>query len=103
MLVLLSGSLVSPIAILSAFATIQTASLHPTALNATAVSGTKIFLMWTAPINATQDGVSGYKIEMRPSCSGFFNFLVNRSEEHTSELQSRPHLVCRLLLEKKDR
>src|SRR5690554_7094853 len=26
-----------------------------------------------------------------------------RSEEHTSELQSRPHLVCRLLLEKKNR
>src|SRR2546429_6996928 len=27
--------------------------------------------------------------------------LVKRSEEHTSELQSRLHLVCRLLLEKK--
>src|SRR2546422_7089895 len=27
--------------------------------------------------------------------------LSNRSEEHTSELQSRLHLVCRLLLEKK--
>src|SRR5436305_8791079 len=27
--------------------------------------------------------------------------LPIRSEEHTSELQSRPHLVCRLLLEKK--
>src|SRR5690554_3546929 len=26
---------------------------------------------------------------------------LDRSEEHTSELQSRPHLVCRLLLEKK--
>src|SRR6266498_5165354 len=26
---------------------------------------------------------------------------LERSEEHTSELQSRPHLVCRLLLEKK--
>src|SRR5690554_753878 len=26
---------------------------------------------------------------------------LRRSEEHTSELQSRPHLVCRLLLEKK--
>src|SRR5690554_3053886 len=26
---------------------------------------------------------------------------IERSEEHTSELQSRPHLVCRLLLEKK--
>src|SRR5690554_7385856 len=28
-------------------------------------------------------------------------FSGGRSEEHTSELQSRPHLVCRLLLEKK--
>src|SRR2546429_4770003 len=27
--------------------------------------------------------------------------VVGRSEEHTSELQSRLHLVCRLLLEKK--
>src|SRR3989442_11094969 len=27
--------------------------------------------------------------------------FTTRSEEHTSELQSRPHLVCRLLLEKK--
>src|SRR2546422_4847961 len=27
--------------------------------------------------------------------------LLQRSEEHTSELQSRLHLVCRLLLEKK--
>src|SRR2546429_6924490 len=27
--------------------------------------------------------------------------LIERSEEHTSELQSRLHLVCRLLLEKK--
>src|SRR3989304_9366775 len=27
--------------------------------------------------------------------------LCHRSEEHTSELQSRLHLVCRLLLEKK--
>src|SRR5690554_2139249 len=36
---------------------------------------------------------------------GFLLFLIvtsnPRSEEHTSELQSRPHLVCRLLLEKK--
>src|SRR2546422_3133370 len=32
----------------------------------------------------------------------FGDFLLhNRSEEHTSELQSRLHLVCRLLLEKK--
>ena len=32
---------------------------------------------------------------------GYFSFDVERSEEHTSELQSPDHLVCRLLLEKK--
>src|SRR5258708_31734854 len=31
-----------------------------------------------------------------------YDFLVARSEEHTSELQSPDHLVCRLLLEKKN-
>src|SRR2546429_4235921 len=35
-------------------------------------------------------------IRTRPTRTGF-----TRSEEHTSELQSRLHLVCRLLLEKK--
>src|SRR2546422_8268193 len=33
--------------------------------------------------------------------SGELARLFERSEEHTSELQSRLHLVCRLLLEKK--
>src|SRR3712207_8113581 len=37
---------------------------------------------------------------MYPSISGSFIF-TSRSEEHTSELQSRQYLVCRLLLEKK--
>src|SRR5690554_7383119 len=32
----------------------------------------------------------------------YFGWDMPRSEEHTSELQSRPHLVCRLLLEKKN-
>src|SRR5690606_39825612 len=31
----------------------------------------------------------------------FLDELTHRSEEHTSELQSRENLVCRLLLEKK--
>src|SRR2546422_3957611 len=35
------------------------------------------------------------------SVSGKSGFPRTRSEEHTSELQSRLHLVCRLLLEKK--
>src|SRR5690554_7510895 len=44
----------------------------------------------------TKDGVSVAKeIELKDK------FENMRSEEHTSELQSRPHLVCRLLLEKK--
>src|ERR1035441_10893410 len=41
--------------------------------------------------------------EMRSNASGVTTSvtLANRSEEHTSELQSLRHLVCRLLLEKK--
>src|SRR3989449_5603941 len=35
------------------------------------------------------------------SCASACSITTNRSEEHTSELQSRLHLVCRLLLEKK--
>src|SRR5690554_7463738 len=35
------------------------------------------------------------------SAQGELRVKEQRSEEHTSELQSRPHLVCRLLLEKK--
>ena len=49
--------------------------------------------------------VSNYSNAYIPSKAfKYFNFLSNddrRSEEHTSELQSRGHLVCRLLLEKK--
>src|SRR5690606_40673167 len=39
--------------------------------------------------------------EIRPSIPGEITPAVSRSEEHTSELQSRENLVCRLLLEKK--
>src|SRR5687768_17672862 len=43
---------------------------------------------------------AGVRIEI-PQTNVFAAGLVFRSEEHTSELQSRLHLVCRLLLEKK--
>src|SRR5256884_457497 len=49
------------------------------------------------------------QIALDPSIKGFFGDImgrsstVKRSEEHTSELQSRLHLVCRLLLEKKNK
>src|SRR5690554_7622977 len=42
----------------------------------------------------TEPTIPGLVMEVKP-------IGVFRSEEHTSELQSRPHLVCRLLLEKK--
>src|SRR5690348_17799968 len=53
------------------------------------------------------DGVQqafGYDIEIGPSSPAYDALGADwsdRSEEHTSELQSPVHLVCRLLLEKK--
>src|SRR5690554_356771 len=44
-----------------------------------------------------------YGIDHARTLAIIFPSLYSRSEEHTSELQSRPHLVCRLLLEKKNR
>src|SRR5437870_11051234 len=38
---------------------------------------------------------------LSPPTDRFSQMAALRSEEHTSELQSRGHLVCRLLLEKK--
>src|SRR5436309_7870676 len=39
--------------------------------------------------------------DVRPSVHALLGIPPDRSEEHTSELQSRENLVCRLLLEKK--
>src|SRR3712207_9344071 len=47
-------------------------------------------------------GVPEYRIdEAGPDHAKTFTAWAVRSEEHTSELQSRQYLVCRLLLEKK--
>src|SRR5690606_41948605 len=43
----------------------------------------------------------GKEAEAEEYLAKFDEALENRSEEHTSELQSRENLVCRLLLEKK--
>src|SRR2546422_4226796 len=65
------------------------------------------------PISSCSGSTSHYSSAFRiphsafyflPSASRFANNRYapgTRSEEHTSELQSRLHLVCRLLLEKK--
>src|SRR3712207_8821482 len=46
--------------------------------------------------------LGGSKVVLEDAVEERHQFLV-RSEEHTSELQSRQYLVCRLLLEKKNR
>lgn len=73
---LVFGALVAPNQISSVFA-VQSIPLAPTQLNATAVSGTQIFLIWNPPLNASQSGVTGYKIEVDPSCVNSFRSLVN--------------------------
>src|SRR3712207_7740518 len=66
------------------------------------------------PVEVGADGVSeerhrrraaGVRGKCRPARRHGATFARSavRSEEHTSELQSRQYLVCRLLLEKKDR
>src|SRR5439155_15156081 len=47
------------------------------------------------PFAGTPTGCSGHTAVANSA------IVAKRSEEHTSELQSRGHLVCRLLLEKK--
>src|SRR5690554_7060034 len=55
------------------------------------VSADSVVPTETVELEAVQDTVDTIEPELP------------RSEEHTSELQSRPHLVCRLLLEKKNK
>src|SRR2546422_3495937 len=51
---------------------------------------------WPMPNASELSTVEWQTAQVRPT-----ELRVLRSEEHTSELQSRLHLVCRLLLEKK--
>src|SRR3712207_8729926 len=48
-------------------------------------------------------GSCGVRINGQPGLACHTHLDKARSEEHTSELQSRQYLVCRLLLEKKKR
>src|SRR5439155_27088472 len=57
------------------------------------------FTYWLSTGRATRRPMRGASARSRrSSCCDAWQ---TRSEEHTSELQSRGHLVCRLLLEKK--
>src|SRR3989442_1313534 len=56
---------------------------------------------WSARTSGGADFGSEPRIVMPQASAVIVSRWGTRSEEHTSELQSRPHLVCRLLLEKK--
>src|SRR5690625_6692124 len=63
------------------------------------------FQRWAAFLGFTRS-ISSSMSDARLSCRRYASSRISsrlRSEEHTSELQSRGHLVCRLLLEKKKR
>src|SRR5689334_24693094 len=57
-----------------------------------------LFVSICSAIGAASDHAS---IELGERLCEAFEIFRERSEEHTSELQSQFHLVCRLLLEKK--
>src|SRR3989441_9692007 len=52
-------------------------------------------------INALNSGASTFMADFEDANCPTWHNMVDRSEEHTSELQSLAYLVCRLLLEKK--
>src|SRR3712207_8946245 len=54
--------------------------------------------LWTSTLSVSSPGGSHYANCLSLSIK---QHIGSRSEEHTSELQSRQYLVCRLLLEKK--
>src|SRR5437660_6410580 len=57
--------------------------------------------LFRSPPLAVKSGMLGSADLVEAVAAGIARHGLDRSEEHTSELQSRGHLVCRLLLEKK--
>src|SRR5690554_7249832 len=53
------------------------------------------------PTDTTSWSITRFVVFKKATTKASLSYISSRSEEHTSELQSRPHLVCRLLLEKK--
>jgi len=83
-LILLAGTLVVPISFSEAQVSELVVPNPTTNLTATATSSSQINLSWTAPVNSTADQVNGYKIEIRPFCSGSFSVLVENTTNTTT-------------------
>src|SRR3989442_9489160 len=59
--------------------------------------------LFRSPMCSVKSFDNGCNSDLKPESKSVRKSAYTRSEEHTSELQSRPHLVCRLLLEKKNK
>src|SRR5439155_22691297 len=68
--------------------------------NSTSITPPSISARRSSPWIWTQNGSESVRAT-RPPDARVWSIALTRSEEHTSELQSCGHLVCRLLLEKK--
>src|SRR2546422_10936725 len=84
---------------------IMTTRLTAASIAALMTFSAPITLVWIASNGLySQDGIclsaAAWNTTSTP-CMARWSRAWSRSEEHTSELQSRLHLVCRLLLEKK--
>src|SRR5262245_17987265 len=66
-----------------------------------AILGTTLFITTLDAKLIAIDARSGRMLWKKDLADPGLNYTATRSEEHTSELQSLRHLVCRLLLEKK--
>src|SRR5207244_10634801 len=71
-------------------------SMNPMTMRA--VSLGVVVAVWTAISEMAKVNLALWPVIVAPGCS----LAAGRSEEHTSELQSPDHLVCRLLLENKN-
>src|SRR2546429_155778 len=97
----------TPVATATRRAKLATIGFTETELMRGMDSGTKCKVVWMAIAADARPSRPPATLNSRPSTTDSRMILLElapiatRSEEHTSELQSRLHLVCRLLLEKK--
>src|SRR5690625_7091147 len=84
------------------FTRTATAEIYPLSLHdALPISGKSIRVPFEAFVLRNGGRISGKRMAAIRAGTEMLAEAAVRSEEHTSELQSRGHLVCRLLLEKK--
>src|SRR5438270_2813404 len=65
------------------------------------LAGLGVTCIWLIPFQPSPNRDNGYDVSDHYGVDPHHGTVGDRSEEHTSELQSQSNLVCRLLLEKK--